>query len=224
MENIVKAMDLDCGFLVYPNGQRLQIVDDKGNLVYDYKALLTVLKLLDMTSQKGTKIFLPAWAPDFCEYENLEITRGKLSSVKAQELKEYTLIASTDGHFAFNEFGLNSDSVYASFKILELIQKANIKISTVVKNLPNFIFKGENVACPSQYKGKMMRKFLEDGKGKDTSNIDGIKTWLNEDEWILMVPDEHSDYLNLYIQAENEKSAQKIFWDYQSKIEKWIKE
>ncbi|MEA3497551.1 MAG: sugar phosphate nucleotidyltransferase, partial [Campylobacterota bacterium] len=42
MENIVKAMDLDCGFLVYPNGQRLQIVDDKGNLVYDYKALLTV--------------------------------------------------------------------------------------------------------------------------------------------------------------------------------------
>ncbi|MEA3314240.1 MAG: sugar phosphate nucleotidyltransferase [Campylobacterota bacterium] len=224
MENIVKAMSLDCGFLIYPNGQRLQVVDDKGKLVYDYKALLAVLRLLDITSQKGTKVFLPAWTPDFCEYKNLEIIRGKLSSIKAQDLKEYALIASTDGHFAFNEFGLNSDSIYASFKILELINKANLKISEILKQIPNFVFKGENVPCPSQYKGKMMRKFLEDAKGKDISNIDGIKIWLNEDEWILMVPDEHSEYLNLYIQAEDEKNASKIFWDYQNKIENWINE
>lgn len=224
MENIVKAMGLDCGFLIYPNGQKLQIVDDKGELVYDYKALLLVLALLDKTSDKGTKVFLPAWSPDFIKYKNLNITRGKLSSVKATDLKEYSLIASTDGHFAFNEFGINSDSVYASFKILELINKSNIKISKILKTIPNFIFKGENVPCPTQFKGTMMRKFLEDGKDKDISSIDGVKTWINEDEWILMVPDEHSEYLNIYIQAENEKSASKIFWDYNSKIEKWISE
>lgn len=224
MENIVKAMGLDCGFIIYPNGQRLQLIDNKGKLVYDYKALLVILCFLEHTVEEKTKVFLPAWAPDFIEYKNLDITRGKLSSVKAEDLKEYALIASTDGHFAFNEFGLNSDAIYASFKILELIKKSGMKITDILKKLPDFVFRGENVACPSEYKGKMMRKFLEDGKNKETSSVDGIKTWVSEDEWILMVPDEHSDFLNIYIQAEDEKSASKIFWEYQSKIENWINE
>ncbi len=57
----------------------------------------------------------------------------------------------------------------------------------------------------------MMRKFLEDGKDKKTSSVDGVKIWMNDDEWILMVPDQHNEYLNLYVQAEDEKSAGKIF-------------
>jgi mannose-1-phosphate guanylyltransferase/phosphomannomutase len=224
MENIVKAMGLGCGFLVYPNGQRLQMIDNNGKLVFDYISLLVVLHLLDVTADEKLKVFLPAWAPDFIEYKNLEITRGKLSNVKADDLKEYALVATTDGHFAFSDFGLNSDAIYASFKILELIQKSKLKISEVIKKLPNFVFRGENVSCPSEYKGKMMRMFLEDGKDKDTDSTDGIKTWINEDEWILMVPDEHSDYLNIYIQAGDHKSAEKIFWKYQDKIENWINE
>ncbi len=224
MENIVKAMDLDCGILIYPNGQRLQLVDDKGKLIYDYITLLVILYLLNETATEKLKIFLPAWGPDFIKFKNLDITRGKISSLKAADLKEYALIASTDGHFAFSEFGLNSDAIYASFKILELIKKSKIKLSSVIKKLPKFTFKGENIPCASQYKGKMMRKFLEEGKDKDSSSIDGVKIWVSEEEWILMVPDEHSDYLNIYIQAEDEKSANKIFWQYQDKIEKWINE
>ncbi len=224
MGNIVKAMNLDCGFLIYPNGQKLQLIDNNGKLVYDYIALLAVLELIDRTTTEKLKVFLPAWAPDAIEYKNIKIVRGKLSDLKADKVNQYYLIASTDGHFAFTEFGLNSDSVYASFKILELIKKSGRTLSSIIKSLPKFIFKGENVACPSQYKGKMMRKFLEDGKDKQTDSTDGIKTWISEDEWILMVPDEHSDFLNIYVQAEDEKSAAKIFWQYQDKIEKWIKE
>ncbi len=224
MEHIVKAMNLDCGFLIYPNGQRLQIIDDDGNLVYDYIALLVVLHLLDITTNKKLKIFLPAWAPDYIEYVNLDITRGKLNNLKSAELKEYDLIATTDGHFAFSQFGLNRDAIFSSFKILELIQKSGLKLSNIVNKIPAFAYKGENVACPSEFKGKMMRKFLEDGKNKKTDSIDGVKIWTNDDEWILMVPDEHSDFLNIYIQADDEKSASKMFWKYQEKIENWISE
>lgn len=224
MGNIVKAMNLDCGFLIYPNGQKFQIIDDEGQLVYDYITLLVVLHLLDVTTSKKLKIFLPAWAPDCIEYKNLDITRGKLNNLKAADLKEYDLIATTDGHFAFSEFGLNRDAVFSSFKILELLQKSNQKLSKIIAKLPHFAYKGENVACPSQYKGKMMRKFLEDGKNKKTSSIDGVKIWVSNDEWILMVPDEHNDFLNIYVQADDEKNVGKIFWKYQEKIENWISE
>ena len=224
MQNIVRAMNLDCGFIVYPNGHKLQAVDDSGRLIFDYKLLLAVLHLLDITTDKKIKVLLPAWAPDFIEYENIEITMEKLSNLKAKELKEYDLIADSDGHFAFNEFGLNRDSIYTSFKILELLVKSGKKLSKITREITDFIYKGEQLPCPSSLKGKMMRKFLEDGKDKKTSSIDGVKIWMNDDEWILMVPDQHNEYLNLYVQAEDEKSAGKIFYSYQDKIEKWISE
>lgn len=224
MENIVKAMGLDCGFLIYPNGHKLQVVDDSGKLIYDYKLLIAVLQLLDETTDKRLKILLPAWAPDFVSFENLDITLDKLENLKAKELKEYDLIADSDGHFAFSEFGLNRDSIFTSFKILELLQKSGKKLSKVVRDITDFVYRGENIPCPDSLKGKMMRKFHEDGKGKNTSSVDGVKIWINDEEWILMVPDQHNEYLNLYVQAEDEKSAGKIFYSYQDKIEKWISE
>jgi len=224
MGNMVKAMNLDCGFLIYPNGQKFQIIDDDGELIYDYITLLVVLHLLELTTDKKLKIFLPAWAPDCIEYKNLEITRGKLNNLKAEDIKEYDLIATTDGHFAFSEFGLNRDAIFSSFKILELLLKSGKTLSKIITLIPYFAYKGENVACPSEFKGKMMRKFLEDGKNKKTSSVDGVKIWTSDDEWILMVPDEHKDFLNIYIQADDEKSASKIFWKYQEKIENWISE
>jgi mannose-1-phosphate guanylyltransferase/phosphomannomutase len=224
MQNIVRAMNLDCGFIIYPNGHKLQVVDDKGDLIYDYKLLLAVLALLDSTTEKKLKVLLPAWAPDFVEYENIEVSREKLANFKAKQLLEYDLIADSDGHFAFNEFGLNRDAIFTSFKILELLEKSGKKLSKLLKDIPGFVYKGENIPCPSSHKGKMMRKFLEDGKDKKTSSVDGVKIWMNDDEWILMVPDQHNEYLNLYVQAEDGKSAGKIFYSYQDKIEKWISE
>ncbi len=224
MQDIVRGVNLSCGFLIYPNGHKIQVVDDEGELIYDYKMLLVMLQLLDITSSSQLNILLPAWAPDFIDYKNLNITRAKLTNFKVDELREYDLIADTDGHFAFSEFGLNKDAIFTSFKILELIQKANVRLSKIVNNLPKFCFKGENISCPSSKKGKIMRKFLEDAKKKKSSSVDGVKIWIDEDQWILMVPDQYAEYLNIYVQAEDEKTAGKIFYKYQDKIEKWISE
>jgi len=224
MKNIVRCMNLSCGFLIYPNGHKLQVVDDTGELIYDYKLLLVMLWLLDKTTEKPLKVLLPAWAPDFLKFTNIEVTKAKLDNFKAVQLKDYDLIADSDGHFAFSEFGLNRDSIYTSFKFLKLLKKSEKKLSKIISKIPNFCYQGENIPCPSTLKGKMMRKFLEDGKNHETSSIDGVKINFNEDEWILMVPDQHAEFLNLYVQAEDEKSAGKIFYRYQDKIEKWISE
>ena len=69
-----------------------------------------------------------------------------------------------------------------------------------------------------------MRKFLEDGKDKKSSHLDGVKIWVSEKEWILMIPDQHSEFLNIYIQALNHDNANAIFGDYKAKIDSWITE
>ena len=218
---IVKYLNLDCGFLIYPNGQKLQIVCDDGELLGDYVALLVILDLLDKTTTQKVKVFLPAWAPDFIEYKNVEVTRAKLENIKGSQLQEFDLIANTDGQFAFTQFGFTSDALYVSFKVLELLTKSQCKLSQIAQALKPFSYRGENVACKSTLKGKIMRKFLEAAEGKNHSTADGVKIWVTKKEWILMVPDQHREFLNIYIQAKNVDNANKIFETYYKKIEKW---
>ncbi|MCW8821604.1 MAG: mannose-1-phosphate guanyltransferase, partial [Sulfurovum sp.] len=108
-------------------------------------------------------------------------------------------------------------------KILEMMLHHNIILSEMIESLPNFYYKTTKVECTQALKGKMMRMFLEDAKGKKSSTLDGVKIWLDEYDWILMIPDQYSDHLNLYIQAENDERGEKILATYTAKIEKWSK-
>ena len=225
MEKVVKSLELDAGFLLYPFGQRLDLVCDKGTLLTMQDSLLAVLSLMDIeAANEGRKrIFLPTWAPDMVKFDYLDIEYGKYADFKAEQLKQYDLIATTDGNFAFTEFSLYRDSMYAAIKILEMLVKYDVKLSELVKRTENFYHSSTKVACSQALKGKMMRKFLEDSRDKRSSTADGVKIWLNESDWILMIPDQYSDHLNLYIQARDEASGKAIYDEYEKKIESWKK-
>ena len=225
MENIVQALNLDAGFLLYPYGQRLDLICDNGKILSMQSALQVVLALLNMEGSQENKkrVFLPTWAPDIIKYENLEIERGKYANFTVKQLQQYDLIATVDGNFAFTEFSVYRDSMYATIKILEMIIKHEVALSDLVKEVEEFYYQQTQIACSQALKGKMMRKFLEDAKGKRSSSSDGVKIWLNETDWILMIPDQYSDHLNLFVQAKNRESGDAIIQEYTEKINGWAK-
>lgn len=221
---IVKNLGMGLGVLIYPNGQRLTLVCDNGKVHEKDTALLAVLYLLNLEAkEKKQRVFLPSWAPDLMDerFENLEIERGKYANFKASEMKKYDLIATVDGNFAFTEFALNRDSMYATLKIVEMMTKHDIKLSEIVAQLDSFYYCSFQVPCTQALKGKMMRKFIEDAKGKESSMVDGVKIWEDTHDWILMIPDQYSDNLNLYIQAKDEKSGKALYERYKAKIDEW---
>ena len=226
MDAVINALKLDAGFIFYPYGQRLDIVCDKGTVLGKQDSLYVVLSLLDMEAKEaGIKkhVFLPTWAADIVYFENLEIERGQYANFKAEQMKQYDLVATGEGNFAFTEFATTRDSMFASLKILEMMLHHNITLSEMIESLPNFYYKTTKVECTQALKGKMMRMFLEDAKGKESSTLDGVKIWLDKNDWILMIPDQYSDHLNLYIQAENNEKGEAILATYIEKIEKWSK-
>jgi mannose-1-phosphate guanylyltransferase/phosphomannomutase len=226
LSKIVKSLSYDLGFIVYPNGQKMIMATDRGEILPGHIALLTVLNLINHTTEEKKKIFLPSWAPDIydAKFENLEIERGKYRNFTAEKLKEYFLVASVEGNFAFTEFALNRDTIYASLKVLEILSKHQLNLSEIADEVAGFFYLEQQVTCPSSLKGKMMRKFLEDAKGKRASMEDGVKIWLDENDWVLMIPDQYTDNLNLYIQAQNEEKGQALLKMYQEKIGQWISE
>lgn len=226
MSAVIKALSLDAGFILYPHGQRLDIVCDKGILLSKQTALYVVLSLFNMEAKASNTtlyVFLPTWAADIARFDNLEIERGQYANFKSDEIKKYDLVATGEGNFAFTEFSTHRDSMYATLKILEMMVNHNVKLSYLIETLPSYYYHMSQVACTQSLKGKMMRMFLEDAKGKESSTLDGVKIWLDEHDWILMIPDQYSDHLNLYIQAKTKEGGENILQTYTSKIEEWSK-
>jgi len=224
---IIKALELDAGFILYPYGQRLDIVCNNGIVLDKQTSLFVVLMLLNMEAKSlGVKkrVFLPTWAWDIVDFDNIEIERGQYANFKDEELKKYDLVATGEGNFSFTEFSTHRDSMYATLKILEMILTQGVKLSELISSLPKFYYKTTQVSCTQALKGKMMRMFLQDAKDKKSSTLDGVKIWLDKHDWILMIPDLYTDNLNLYIQAQNDKKGQAILDKYSKKIEKWSKE
>lgn len=223
---VIKALKLDAGFILYPYGQRLDIVCNEGIVLGKQDSLYVVLSLLNMEAKAAgikKRVFLPTWAADIASFENLEIERGQYANFKAKEMKQFDLIATGEGNFAFPEFSTHRDSMFATLKILEMILNHNVKLSELIDSIPTFYYNMAQRECSQALKGKMMRMFLEDAKGKESSTLDGVKIWLDKNDWILMIPDQYANKLNLYIQAENDEKGQEILANYTAKIEKWSK-
>lgn len=68
-----------------------------------------------------------------------------------------------------------------------------------------------------------MRKMSEDSLDKEATFIDGIKVHFGDD-WVLMLPDQHSHYIHIVAEGKDQKTAQKLLHEYQKKLEGWKKE
>lgn len=224
ISTIVKSLGCKMGVIIYPNEQYIRLVTDEGEVLNKIKGLLVVLHLISIS--EGTdrkKVLLPTWAPDIVKFKNLDIERGKYSNYNAHKLREYSLIATVDGNYTFSEFGVTRDAMYASLKIMELVTCNGVLLSDIAKSIEKFDYRIVKIDCTQALKGKMMRKFLETAKNKKSSSIDGVKIWENETDWILMIPDQYSDHINLYIQAKDKASGQEILDNYSAKIAQWSK-
>ncbi len=224
VSSIIRSLGIKMGFIIYPNAHKLLLVCDEGNLLEKEMALLAVLHLINLdASSRRHKVFLPAWAPDFMDgtFEHLDIERGKYADFNAEKMRSYDLIATVDGNFAFTKFALHRDAAYSSFKIMELLLKYDILLSEIVDTIAPFFYVQMQIPCTQALKGKMMRMFLEDAKGGRSCTVDGVKIWKGEHDWVLMIPDQYSDNLNLYIQAMDVDRGEAIREEYREKIARW---
>ncbi len=224
MGSVITALKLDAGFILYPHGQRLDILCDEGLPLSKQTALYVVLTLLNLEARAAgekKRVFLPTWAADIVYFDSLEIERGKYANFKSTQMEKYDLVATGEGNFAFTEFATHRDSMYATLKILEMMVIHDVKLSKIIEELPSFFYNTYQIPCSQALKGKMMRRFLEDSKGKKSSTLDGVKIWFNDNDWILMLPDQYSDFLNLTIQAQHAHDGEKYAQSYMDKIVQW---
>ncbi len=223
---IVKTLNMHAGFVLFPSGHKLKLLSDTGENIPNHKALLLVLLLIDKTVDKQVKVYLPVSAPDVLDelFENIIVERGKITSLKSNFLKDYYFFGNIQGNYTFTDLSFSPDSMFTSVKILEMLSKTGESISSVLNQIPDYFFKHIVIGCPTNMKGKMMRKFTEEAMDKEASFIDGVKIFEGRKSWVLMIPDQYEDLIHLYIQAENEERGKELMKIYTEKINRWLTE
>ena len=132
-------------------------------------------------------------------------------------------VGGTKGGFIFPEFLFASDGMFSISKILELMAITGMKIGEVEKSLPRLFFTHKLVSCPRDLKGKVMRLATLESEGYKRQLIDGVKIFMDDITWILILPDRQRNEVHLFAESDDEKRVEQLLEDYSNKVEFWMK-
>jgi mannose-1-phosphate guanylyltransferase/phosphomannomutase len=226
VRSIVLTLKAQLGMVIFQNGERFQVISDDGEIISPEKLTLIFIKLMDMTSKERQKVYLPIMVPTVLDgkTENVDIIRGRSSGLKAEFLKEFDFIGSSNMLLSFPGYMLSYDGMYNAIKLLGMIARSGRTLSEISRSLPEYYFAHLIINCPFSKKGYIMRKMSEDAMDKEASYVDGVKIMFKGKGYVLMIPDQYSANVHLYVEAVDEPSKTELMEEYKNKITGWIEE
>src|SRR5213076_2762603 len=93
-------------------------------------------------------------------------------------------------------------------------------LSEITRDLPRFQLAYEQVRCPYETKGAVMRHISEDSRSEGRVELlDGIKIF-GPDSWVLVLPDSVEPVFHVYAESPEETASRALVNEYAKKIEK----
>ena len=231
LEDIIKEVidtGADMGFAFDGDGDRLGLIDNKGNVIWaDRQMILYSRDILDR--KPGAKIVFDVKCSsllpkDICEHGGKAImSRTGHSFIKAK-LKETgaALGGEMSGHIFFKErwYGFD-DALYTGARLLEILSKTDKTCEQVFANLPDSINTPEiNIHFDEQGdQFKAMDKLAKNVsfEGAEITTIDGVRVDY-PNGWGLVRPSNTTPCLVLRFEANDKKTLEEI----QTKFRIWL--
>jgi phosphomannomutase/phosphoglucomutase len=191
---LVKEKELDVGIGYDGDGDRIGIVDEKGNIVFGDKLIIIFAR--EILSRKPGATFISEVKCSKTMYDDIEKHGGRAimwktgHSLIKKKMKEEKaeLAGEMSGHmfFADRYFGFD-DATYASCRLLEILTKTGKKISELLSDVPQTFTTPEiRVECPDDKKFAVVQKVTDFFREKyNVIDIDGVRV-LFEDGWGLV--------------------------------------
>ncbi len=128
------------------------------------------------------------------------------------------------GAFVFPAFQPAVDGLMAIGKLLELLALQQTSLSQVVADLPPFFIASGTVEGTWETKGRVMRCLMEQFGKFRHEILDGIKIYLNDDEWVLVRPDADAALFQVTAEAHSAPAAQELLADYSGLVHSLVQE
>jgi len=228
LSEIVTTRDCNLGIGLDADGDRLGVVDEKGNYVPIEKiAFLLVKNILKKRrfSLSDLRSFLDRTRYKFvCDVKSLSGFQKMVEGLGArvemlptgrsffrQKLyndPQVLLGVEASGHIHINDnyFGFD-DGIFAAVRLLEVLSKSRKSLSELVSEFPQSFFTPEiRLPCPDEKKFVLVEKVRRNFAAKyDTIEIDGVRVKFDQNSWFLVRAKNTGPYLSLRFEADTKE-------------------
>ena len=175
----------DIGIGFDGDGDRIGVIDEKGNLIKTDMLMVIIWKELVKTCKNKTASFDVKCSKALKEaLENLGLKTsynktGHSYLKKAIKDNNYDFAGEFSGHVCFNDdFYGYDDALYASGRVLKILSNTNLNISDFLEDVPKYITSPESyITVGEDNKEKIVSKIYNYAKvrGYEVIDIDGVR-------------------------------------------------
>lgn len=220
-----KEANADVGFCYDSDGDRIGIVDEEGNIIWN-DMLVAVFSLDILERYPGSKIMFNALCSQAVPETILKYggtpfmwkTGHSFLKKKNQEIKA-AFIGELSGHFFFSrDFYNHDDGIYSSLRLISYLSRSGKKLSEIIDILPKYESSPEiKVGCPDDKKVDMIKDLANklklenpDAKVMDGANVgDGVR-FEKDGSMFVVRYSQNGPYITVKIEAKTKEKYEEL--------------
>lgn len=196
-----------------PMGERFSIVDERGHLVHDDRALLVLLDLV-AAERRGGQVALPITttrvAEQVARFHGTEVrwvSTAPDDLTRAAAARDVVFAGDGRGGFVIPEFSPDLDAVAAVVRLLGLVARTRLSLSQIDARIPHAHLSRRSVPTPWAAKGAVMRTVLAAVGAGPVDTTDGVRVLGPDGGWALVLPDPAEAVTHLWAEAADRERA-----------------
>lgn len=222
VSSLVKAVGADMGMAIDNDGDRIVLIDEKGNVIRD-QTIMTLLAREYLIENPGgtivTSITSSMSMDEIVDYNGGKLIKVPLDNVLEEITNNNAIFGGDDyGMYVFPKFQICYDAIFAAVKILEIVCKHNTTLSAMVKEIPEYPRTIFSVEVEHEKKNEVLdnlKEILRERGKIDTT--EGIKVQ-DDDSFILVRPSRFEPIMRVYVEARSSGKLQKLSHDIKKMI------
>jgi len=226
LADLVSSSGAAFGVRFDPVGERIALVDDKGALVSDDRALLVVLDLIAAERRAG-RVALPVTttrvAEEVCRYHGVEVSWTPTSLhglYEAAASPDVIFAADGKGGFVVPGFSRSIDGIAAFVQLLGLVARTRLTLSQIGARIPEASLLKRSMPTPWAAKGLVMRTVVEAAGDRQIDTTDGVRVLEPGRGWVLVLPDPSDAITHLWAEGPDADTAQELLDDWAAVVER----
>jgi mannose-1-phosphate guanylyltransferase/phosphomannomutase len=225
LSEVVSSSRASFGVRFDPVGERIRIVDEKGEVVSDERALLVVLDLVAAERKTG-RVALPVTttrvAEQVCRFHGVEVNWTPTSmDALTQAAADEDVIFAADGRggFVVPEFTRTVDGIAAFAKLIGLVARTRLTLSQIDARIPDAHLLRRSMPTPWAAKGSVMRTVVEAAGTREVDTTDGVRVVEPDLGWVLVLPDPAEAVTHLWAEGTDADTAQTLLDEWAAVVE-----
>jgi mannose-1-phosphate guanylyltransferase / phosphomannomutase len=199
-----------------PVGERLALVDERGRIIEDQRALLVMVDLVAAERRSG-RVALPVTTTRIAEQvaayhgTQVEWTTTSAHDLTRVALKEGSVFGGDgQGGFVVPEFSSVFDATAAFARLIGLVARTQLSLSQIDARIPRAHVLRRDVATPWAVKGLVMRSVVEAAGERSVDTTDGVRVVEPDGRWVLVLPDPAEAVTHLWAEGPDDTAAEEL--------------